>query len=461
MPQFAALPDRGEGLVDLGSDLEAVLEGGALEGACDRYHAGASDRRTKLLCGKWMFFYESFGTAGVPGPLVDLELTHMADLVGAGFSEYGLIADPFSEKKYPLGLAPTDAFGSLPALAFSCASCHFGQLPDGRYSVGFPNHRYDYGSHVLALSLPTLVALGGPEGHHPAALAKVQPLTDRIVNDPVVSAAASAAVGELTTALQGSGADLSAFLIPAEDEAHYASWLPGTMDFLIAPLPVRDGVHTISKIPPLWEIPEADEEASAGMRHAMLGWTGGTRSLMNFLLGFVSFGGGPPEAWPESRLAPLAEYIHSLRRPDLSAQPAPSVVTRGAALFESAGCGACHSGPRGSGLDVYAFDAIGTDDAMKRWFDEDLDGVGCCGVEPTAGDEITHAIKSPRLLGLWAMDRFLHNGSVPSLEALFCIDATRPTIEEPAYGDAGHEMTCTPELDREEREALIAFLRTL
>lgn len=67
---FAPQPDTSEGLTNVSSDLAAVLENGALAGACDAYAADPQDRRKRLLCGKWQFFYEGFGTAGVPTALV-------------------------------------------------------------------------------------------------------------------------------------------------------------------------------------------------------------------------------------------------------------------------------------------------------------------------------------------------------------------------------------------------------
>ncbi|HVU04112.1 MAG TPA: hypothetical protein VHE30_20280 [Polyangiaceae bacterium] len=459
LPQFDSLPDESEGLTNVGADLNAVLENGDLTGACERYRAGATDRKTKLLCGKWMYFYESYSTAGVPAGLVDFELTELSEDVGPGFSAYGMIPDPTSEKHYPLGLAPTDSFGALPALAFTCASCHFGKLPDGRYAVGAPNHSYEYGKHILALLLPPFLGLGITGDHDEAALASVQPMVDHILADSTKGAALQAAITDLTTGLSGSGVDPTAFGLSKADEAEYAAWKSGTMDFLIAPLPAKDDVLTISKISPLWELPRADEMKATHMRHAMLGWTGGTASLMNFLKAFVLFGGGKPDLWPEEKLEPLAEYIYSLRRPENPEPPPAADVERGAELFGSAGCNECHQGPRGSGLDLFRYEDVGTDDAMKRWFDADLDGTGCCGGSLGTGDELTHELKSPRLVGLWTMKRYLHNGSVDSLEDLFCLNGARPTVETPAYSDRGHDYTCDDALSASDRKALIAFLK--
>ena len=50
----------------------------------------------------------------------------------------------------PVGLAPTTGkLGSVETRAFTCASCHFGKMPDGRYAVG---DRLVDGSDSLSLT---------------------------------------------------------------------------------------------------------------------------------------------------------------------------------------------------------------------------------------------------------------------------------------------------------------------
>jgi hypothetical protein len=244
---------------------------------------------------------------------------------------------------------------------------------------------------------------------------------------------------------------------PVEAESHYAAWQPGTLDFFIEPLPISDGVHIVSKIPALWELPDDDEVRASGMTSALLGWTGNTPSLMHFCQAFVSFGGGRPAGWPAEKLAPLVEYVYSLRRPTNPAPPDAAMARRGRRLFKERGCVSCHDGPRGSGKRVYTYDEIGTDRAMQRWLDPSLSGMACCGAPVSPDDRPTHGIKSPRLVGLFAAGRFLHNGAAGSLDQLFCLSGPRPTRTDEPFGDEGHAETCTGLADDEKR-ALIAYL---
>lgn len=446
---FAEQPDTSEGLTNVSADLDALLENGALQGACDAYWANPDDSRQKLLCGKSMFFDEGFGTIGIPEAIVDFMGTELEAEIGTAFTGYGMIEDPRQPGR-PLGLGPGAPLDGTPTLAMTCASCHFAQLPDGRYAVGAPNTAYDYGTHMLALTLvPGAAAPDFDRGaHHPDAVAAVAPLLDRVSSDTLLQMRLGLALLPLM--------NIDAVGMDRETEGFHAAWKPGTMDFAIAPLPIDDEVHTVSKIGALYSIPSREEEQASGMPHAMLAWTGNARSLEDFLRGFVTIGNGDHATWNEDTLEPLAAYIYSLRAPVNPSLDADAAA-RGETAFGEAGCADCHSGPRGGGTRLYDYEEVGTDAAMMLWGDADLDGTPCCDMD----DGVTtfdHQVKSPRLVGLWAMERFLHNGSVESLDALLCLDGARPTIEEEPFSDRGHLYGC--DLDDGTRRDLVAFLES-
>ena len=453
---FERYPDTSEGLVNTSSNLRELLEFGELDSACDAWRANPDSRRLKLMCGKWMFFYEGFGTMGIPTPLIDWVGRNFpdSDEAGLAFTNYGLVQDPYHsthEQPRPLGIGVGAPLGGTDTMAFTCANCHFGQMPDGRYSVGYPNLEYDYGKHMLALFMVPMKGMPGfnSHDHHPEAVAATQPLLERFDEDPFLALGMAM---HMLPMLAGGMPDTPN--VNFDDQGRYASWKKGTMDFAIEPLPIEDDVHTVSRIQSLWHIPTVERQRDYGMDSAFLAWTGSARSLEEFLSGFVIIGGGPLEEWGPENLDPLREYIESLRAPKPLNVEDPVRVDNGRALFRESGCEDCHSGPSGSGVEIFMFDEVGTDDVMQWWGDGDRDGEMCCGVD----GELTGGIKAPRLRGLHALNLFLHNGSIESLEELLCIEERPPSLEPP-FANTGHEYGC--DLPEDQRHDLIAFLKSL
>lgn len=294
---------------DVGRNLDDVLEREALQGACQRWEAGFRDELTKLRCGKWMFFYETFGTVGIPAPLVDFLLNNYEDFYGAGFARMGMVPLPGDPRKLPIGLAATTGkVGTLDTLAFTCASCHFGQMADGRYAVGYANMELEYG--LWMATMPAVVSLSMPRGEnsvHPSVRERVGPAVEATKARPGYMIE----LGVLGMQLLGADPNSS----PSVDQqGQFMTLDPGTMDFLTAPI-ADDGVWTVSRILSLWNLPDAEQRQALSMPHERLSWNGGGHSLGDFLEGFVRIGLGEWEAWPRERFVPLEAYIRSLRTP--------------------------------------------------------------------------------------------------------------------------------------------------
>lgn len=435
---------------DVDRSLTAVLERTELEGACAALRAGATDATTRLRCGKWMFFYETFGTVGVPSPLLDFNQKFYAGYFGRGFEKLGFVADPASDAGMPVGLAPTTGkLGSVETRAFTCASCHFGKMPDGRYAVGYGNLQLDYGRFITTIGAPLSLGFNAADpGVHPQLRQELAPH----VTTAKASSSYSIEAGLVGLQLLGAGNDAQ---LTVEEQERFLSLNTGTMDFLTKPL-IEDGVWTVSRILPLWNLPDAEQRARAGMAHERLAWNGGVPTLENFLEGFVVIGASAAD-WPTERLAPLADYVRTLRTPPLEAQPDAGAVEAGAQLFVSRGCRGCHDGPSGESAPM-PFADVGTDDAYATIYNAPPDAGPCCGLGGDAS-YVTRGVKAPRLTGLAWQTRFLHNGSVTSLEQLFCLEP-RPTVALPAQTAVGHLETCGA-LSVDDKHQLIAYLRSL
>ena len=447
---FAELPDVDGGLTNVSPSLEAVLENGALRGACDRWSGDPADRTDLLLCGKEMFFYESFGGMGVPAAIFDFMSTELADTVGPAFSNYGLIPDPYSDRGRPIGFPVGAPFAGMDTVAWGCASCHFGQLPDGRYSVGFASVGYEYGTHNLSLMIAAQAAnpMFDASDFDPSAVAKVQPVIDRITGDWWLR---TQFVARLVPLIGGLG-DVPS--LTHEQQAQYASWGPGVMDAMIAPMPYDDGLAIPARIKDAWSIPTPGEVAAWGLDGARIGWNGDGPDLHVFFAIFIALAGGDVEHWSGDRVTPIVEYLHSLRPPQNPQAVPPADVARGRDVFAEAGCADCHDGPRGMGTERVTYAEIGTDDAYRYLLDPDLTST-MFDLPAT----LNHMLQPTRLTGMWTKPLLLHNGSVHGLDELLCVDGPRELVTEYGFGNQGHERGC--DLGPDDKDALIGFLLTL
>ena len=455
-------------LTNASESLEAVLEHGELVGACDRYWAheaeGSATRRELLLCGKEMFFYEDFETPGLPTALLRFYMEALPETVGPGMRGFGMHRDPYAADGRPLGFGDALSIGNardVPTVAFTCASCQFGRAPDGRYVVGLGNREYDYGAQLVAIS--RFPVLNGND------LSMESPEVRRIVEPMVEEWNARSAddqralFADLAAGL-GSGltVDPSTRMSDAQALAH-ASWGPGRLDALMFPNPVDDHVHAPTKIPNAFGLPTPEEMAAAsptGDPHLRIGWAGSAPSIEEFARGFIALGEGDPSGWIPARVAPLRAYLESLEPPTSPHREDEALIAEGRQLFDERGCAECHNAPGYASTAVYSFEEIGTDAALASILDASGSGVPTPNLTPDHPSLLTRGVKAPRLYGMWATTRFLHNGSVSSLEALFCLESERPTIEAEPWSDGGHRETCDG-LEDEEKRALIAFLRSL
>ena len=97
-----------------------------------------------------------------------------------------MFLNPYSEKQLPIGLAdaPNLPDTNIPTLNWTCASCHFGQAPDGRFVVG-QGANFNYAQQQLIISLPTHIVGVAKEGEiAPEAIAALEPVRQEWLDKP-------------------------------------------------------------------------------------------------------------------------------------------------------------------------------------------------------------------------------------------------------------------------------------
>jgi mono/diheme cytochrome c family protein len=169
---------------------------------------------------------------------------------------------------------------------------------------------------------------------------------------------------------------------------------------------------------------------------------------------------------PDEGLYALALYIHSLKAPS-NPNPFDEKARAGQKLFQSEGCNGCHTPP------FYTNNKL----TLAEGFTPAKDQPASLDVLPiSVGTDPGLALKTrkgtgyykvPSLKGVWYRGRYLHDGSVASLEEMFDPDRLKDTHRPGGFRPAGVATRAIPghrfglSLKPAEREQLIAFLRTL
>lgn len=213
-----------------------------------------------------------------------------------------------------------------------------------------------------------------------------------------------------------------------------AAWGPGRAD-------ITDDVQSDPvAIPDLWRISELEYLTAAGTLRQV-----NTTALAIRQETQILFANGQRTRPPRELMWALAQFVYSLDAPKKKTQqsaPAP-LIERGRELF-SQHCSGCHSGSSGSGPLIDA-ELVGTDRALA--------------FGPARG---TARYRPAPLFALTRSSPYLHDGTVPTLEALLDPERLAPDYEGGAHKAgpiAGHEYGTR--LESGDKAALIAFLREL
>ena len=447
-------------LTDQSSNLLAVLEWGTLSRIdCDKYFAGQTDLTTTLRCGKWMFFYGNNNVPGSPQGLVDLIRKNAPQTAGMSLEKWGMIPDPTSTTGLPVGLVPGPVMPvGVQTYTVTCSGCHFGQTPDGRYVAGQPNDAFAFSKYALAVSvLPFLAA--DPFEQIPAEAEPVLgPIRDELFSNPLNELAV---VGQLIDLIP----DViltQPTILDSDQMINLAVLSNGTMDDY-APPSIDDGVPCALRNAALCGIDPAAMTAAGSTHGAMLSSTGGQPDLQHVMRTFAYVSGAIRKVplgleYDPATVAPLIQYVMSLKSPVNPNPPRADAVAAGAQLFQQQ-CFGCHNGPGFAGTAIFDPTVIGTDPEIASILDPNHTGVALDhAVTPP---ELTYGVRARRLPGIWSWTRFFHNGQLTTLEDVFCLNGPRPASPPyPGHSTAGHAYTCDG-LTTVQKQNLIAFLQSL
>lgn len=169
---------------------------------------------------------------------------------------------------------------------------------------------------------------------------------------------------------------------------------------------------------------------------------------------------------PDEALYALALYLYSLQPPH-NPNPFDSKAEAGEKIFRREGCPRCHTPPLYTSNKLTLAHGFVPPADVPPTLDILRVSVGTDPNLALMTRKGTGYYKVPSLKGVWYRGHYTHDGSVASLEEMFDPDRLKDThipggwrpLGSPTHAIKGHEFGLR--LGPEEREALIAFLRTL
>jgi Di-haem oxidoreductase, putative peroxidase len=170
--------------------------------------------------------------------------------------------------------------------------------------------------------------------------------------------------------------------------------------------------------------------------------------------------------YSDEQLYALALYLYSLQ-PPANPNKYDKLATRGKKVFERQGCAGCHTPPLYTNNRLTPVDGFKVPDKHTQRYDTMQMSVGTDPALALKTRRGTGYYKVPSLKGLWYRGPFEHSGSVATLEDWF--DPRRLDEEYVPTGFRGAGVRTRAikghifglDLSTRDREALIAFLKTL
>ncbi|MGH8722182.1 MAG: c-type cytochrome, partial [Burkholderiales bacterium] len=336
-----------------------------------------------------------------------------------GYSALGILWEPGHE--LPVGFAKKRGFGG-DRVAINCAFCHVTAVR-------------------TAPDAPRRLVLGGPSNLiSPQAYAR---FLEACATSPEFTA------DRVLTAIEKAGGRLSwserlvhrFLLIPGvrrglreRQEANAwmipkPAWGPGRIDpfngakFVMLELPVDETIGN-SDMMPIWNM-----QARSG---SALHWDGLLRSSVREAALSSALGdGATPKSIDLDSLARVEEWMMRTAPPAWPYAIDRPLADRGGAIYE-AQCAACHTTGRARTGTVIPLAEVGTDrHRLDMWTPEAVEAYSAFADDypwDLEGFQKTDGYVAVPLDGLWLRAPYLHNGSVPYLDALFEPVERRPTM---------------------------------
>ena len=169
---------------------------------------------------------------------------------------------------------------------------------------------------------------------------------------------------------------------------------------------------------------------------------------------------------PDEALYAMAMFIYSLE-PPANPNRSASGIADGERVFRREGCGACHTPPLYTNNRLTLSTGFTPPPEHSKFLDIMRVSVGTDPSLALKTRKGTGYYKVPSLKGVWYRGRYLHDGSLTTLEEMFDPARLRNDFVPTGFVPPGQKTRAVPghvfgmKLNEKDRSALLAFLRSL
>jgi cytochrome c5 len=458
-------------VINTANSLKEIAQKELLKNECDKYFKEYKERsdnkpslsdklynQSKVLCGKWIFLNLGMRTnVGIPVKVI--KVIEKFNGVGSQMKDLGFLTDnSWKDEAYPFGVVPVKhekqfalkRIASNNIVQMSCAACHTGQLPDGRFSIGATNENLDYGRFNL-YAMFSLWMTDKRKNDPTRWLPEIIELYKKLEKENESSFLDQLKMVE-TIPLNG---DFIKYAIgeepsPLETQKSFLQGQRGIYNGFAPSINFKDRQIYLSS-PQLYEAGKYSE--------AHYGSLAGLESLDDFISEALVYTNRSTRYNNKMYIDPIKEFITCLKSPHNLSPKNDEAIARGKEIFKNK-CMSCHDLPDGGGSKTQDFAIMGAPETYLNLF---------ASYKPTEiQSEVTfkfltslgltgsvEELKVRRLNGIWTRKNLTSNGQIKGLDHLFCLNQQRVLTHNKDPKTQGiHYDLCTDYQEDEKRDLI-------
>ena len=432
------MPNFHDEVVNTGTTLAQIAQSDLIKGQCKIFNKEFKRRskkrkekltdeaynRAKVLCGKDRFINLRMKTK-IGVPIILLKAMEKFEEIGPRLEGLGLLDDDsWQKERWPFGFVKAKHANPFAVkrlttnkiAGVSCAACHTGKLPDGRFSIGMTNENFKYGK----MNQYTLFSIWMVDKRKydekrwiPELISMYKDLRKNNKNFFMKMLSASEKIPVNKFLLKNIIGEEPPSLAT---QRSFIKSEPGVFNGFAPSLNFQDKELYVSA-PGIW--------ALGSEKESHYGTLAERANTQDFISEAYIYTNRTARYNKAMYLEPMAEYLKCLKSPKPLFKPTKALYEEGKKVFKN-NCTSCHNLNHGGGSVSTPASLIGTPETFQNIFTDyqpqDIQSIRTFRLIQKLGlDGSAKNVKVRRLNGIWTRRNLTSNGQIKGFDHLFCL----------------------------------------